>query len=131
MQLQAQRRTQAPPSATSSARYGARPRLSSGFRTKPSSGQKCGPWSRGAATLVCLLLLALLTFVQVAHVHPSANDADHCPVCVVMHSAAPVELVTPVPIVVVSLAPVPIPALRSAVRRWHYTLFNRPPPAQG
>jgi len=49
--------------------------------------------SMRTASLLCLLLLALFMLVQVAHVHPSGMDADHCPVCVVMHSAAPVAMV--------------------------------------
>jgi hypothetical protein len=81
-------------------------------------------------TLVCLLLLTLLTFVQVAHVHPAA-DGDHCPLCVVMHSAAPVAVAAP-PIVIVSgSTPVQAPVAHSVTRPWHCTLFNRPPPAQG
>jgi hypothetical protein len=87
-------------------------------------------WRRRLATFACLLLLALLTLVQVGHVHPAATDADHCPVCVVMHSAAPVATVAPDPQVAIASAVVPLPVLRAAIRRWHYTLFNRPPPAQ-
>jgi hypothetical protein len=83
-----------------------------------------------AMSFVCLLLLVLLTFVQVGHVHPTATDADHCPVCVVMHSAAPVDLVTPAPAVVAVSAPVAMPVAHAVVRLWHCTLFNRPPPTQ-
>ena len=43
-------------------------------------------------TIVCLLLLALLTVVQVAHVHSVETAADHCPLCIAMHSAAPVAV---------------------------------------
>jgi hypothetical protein len=39
-------------------------------------------------TAVCFILLALLAVVQVAHLHSNESDADHCPLCVVMHSAA-------------------------------------------
>jgi hypothetical protein len=87
-----------------------------------------GPWAVRATSLVCLMLLSLLTFVQVAHVHPAATDADHCSICVVMHSAAPVAVIAP-PIVFTSgTAPVPVPLVHSVVRPWHCTLFNRPPP---
>ena len=80
------------------------------------------------STLVCLLLLALVTLVQVAHVHPAATDADHCPICVVMHSAAPVAVAAPAPVIVVNATPVAVRVVHSVARRWHYTLFNRPPP---
>jgi hypothetical protein len=42
--------------------------------------------------VVRLILLALLTVVQVAHVHPVDTDADHCPLCILLHTAAPVAL---------------------------------------
>jgi hypothetical protein len=91
---------------------------------------ECGPWAVRATTLVCLLLLTLLTFVQVAHVHPAATDADHCPICVVMHSAAPVAAVAAAIVFVRASAPVPVPVLHSVVRLWNCTLFNRPPPTE-
>ena len=88
------------------------------------------PWAVRATSLICLVLLALVTFVQVAHVHPAATDADHCPICVVMHSAAPVSVVAPAIVFVRATAPVPVPVLHSVVRPWHCTLFNRPPPTE-
>jgi len=88
------------------------------------------PWALRATSLICVLLLALLTFVQVTHVHP-VTDGDHCPICVVMHSAAPVAVAAPPVIVASATAPVVVPMLRLVPRLWHYTLFNRPPPAQG
>ena len=87
------------------------------------------PWAMRATTLLCVLLLALVTVVQVAHVHPASVDPDHCPLCVVMHSAAPVAAVAPAIVFTTGSAPVPVPVLPSVVRRWNYTLFNRPPPA--
>jgi uncharacterized membrane protein YhaH (DUF805 family) len=88
------------------------------------------PWAMRATTLICLVLLTLLTFVQVAHVHPSATDADHCPICVVMHSAAPVAVVAVAIVFVRALVPVTVPVVHLVARPWHCTLFNRPPPAQ-
>ncbi|WP_263356859.1 hypothetical protein [Acidicapsa ligni] len=88
------------------------------------------PWAVRSTTLVCLLLLALLTFIQVAHVHTVAADADHCPICVVMHAATPVAAAAPAIVFVVTLGSVPVPVVHSVSRPWHYTLFNRPPPAQ-
>jgi hypothetical protein len=87
-----------------------------------------GAWKVRATTIACLILLALLTLVQVAHVHPAATDADHCPLCVVMHSAAPVAAVVADTAVEVRTTHAPTPIARPAVRLWHCTLFNRPPP---
>jgi hypothetical protein len=83
-----------------------------------------------AATLVCLALLLLLVVVQVAHIHPldSGTDADHCPLCILLQSAAPVA-VTAVIVVLVQLGTqlaAPEPA-RVIVRR-PSKLFTRPPP---
>jgi len=86
--------------------------------------------SMRTASLLCLLLLALFMLVQVAHVHPSGMDADHCPVCVVMHSAAPVAMVAAILMRATTHAPALAPAVHSVVRPWHYELFNRPPPSQ-
>jgi hypothetical protein len=83
-----------------------------------------------AVAIACVLLLAMLVLVQVAHVHPLSADADHCPICVVMHSAAPVAEVTAAVISAPTSSPVPIPVVHSVVRPWHCTLFNRPPPTQ-
>jgi hypothetical protein len=88
------------------------------------------PWVVRASSLLCLLLLTLVTFVQVGHVHPANTDADHCPICVVMHSAAPVAAVAAVIVFARSSSPVLVPVEHVVVRRWHYTLFNRPPPTE-
>lgn len=81
-------------------------------------------------TLVCLLLLTLLAFVQVAHVHPAVTDADHCPICVVMHSAAPVAAVAAAIVLIRGTQPVAVPKIASVARPWHCSLFNRPPPME-
>jgi len=88
------------------------------------------PWVVRASSLLCLLLLTLVTFVQVGHVHPANTDADHCPICVVMHSAAPVAVVAAAILYVRALVPVPVPVFHSVVRHWHCSLFNRPPPTE-
>jgi len=92
-----------------------------------------GLWTRRAAMAVCLMLLALVTFVQVAHVHPatvsSAAGTDQCPICVVMHSAAPVSVASATVTFVSTFAPVAVPSLNPVVRPWDCTLFNRPPPS--
>jgi TRAP-type C4-dicarboxylate transport system permease small subunit len=79
--------------------------------------------------LVCLALLALLTFIQVAHVHSVDTDADHCPLCVVLHTAAPVAVAAAIIVLVEfeTLAPlVEVRSIRSHCRR---QLFIRPPPS--
>jgi hypothetical protein len=82
-----------------------------------------------AVTLVCLVLLALLAFVQVAHVHPVDTDADHCPLCIVMHSAAPVAVAAAAIVLVQIETQTPVFEARTVTRYWHPQLFTRPPPA--
>lgn len=77
-----------------------------------------------------LLLLAVLSFAQVAHVHQLQADADHCPLCVVIHAAAPIAVAAaPVIFVVPMGSPAPVAEARPVVRPWHSKLFTRPPPA--
>lgn len=88
---------------------------------------KSGTWP--AVTVLCLVLLALLAVVQVAHFHSDVNTADHCPLCVSMHSAAPIA-VAPAAVVLVQVGlPAPIFEPRSLVRHWNPKLFTRPPPS--
>jgi hypothetical protein len=78
---------------------------------------------------VCLVLLALLAVAQVAHIHPNDTDADHCPLCIVMHSAAPVTVAAVVVVLVRIGTRAPVIAVRAAVLPyWHPSLFIRPPP---
>ncbi len=80
-------------------------------------------------TVLCLVLLALLAVVQVAHIHQDEGAADQCPLCISMHSAAPVAVVAaPVVLVQVSVL-TPIVVFRTVVRRRPSKLFTRPPPA--
>ena len=79
-------------------------------------------------TVLCLILLALLTVVQVAHVHPVDTDGDHCPLCIVMHSAAPVAVTAPTIVLVEVATPTPIFVAHTVSRTWHPSLFTRPPP---
>jgi hypothetical protein len=80
------------------------------------------------ATVLCLILLALLTVVQIAHVHPLQSDADHCPLCIVMHAVAPVAVAAAAITLIQVGTPVIIVEARSIRRHWHPTLFTRPPP---
>ena len=79
--------------------------------------------------VVCLVLLALLTVVQVTHIHPTESAADQCPLCISMHSAAPVAVAAAVVVMVpVGFSPIIFHA-RPVVRYWSPKLFTRPPPA--
>jgi uncharacterized membrane protein YqhA len=80
------------------------------------------------AMIVCMALLALLAVVQVAHVHPLESDADHCPLCIVMHAVAPVVVAAAVIILVQVGTPAPVLEPLSVIRPWHPSLFTRPPP---
>jgi hypothetical protein len=81
-------------------------------------------------TLVCLVLLAFLAVVQVMHVHASDSDADHCTLCVAMHSVVPlvIMLITVVLIRIEVLA-LGLLEVRPITRYVYSTLFIRPPPA--
>ena len=87
------------------------------------------PRSFVVATVMCLILLALIAVVQVAHVHPLETDADHCPLCIAIHSAAPVAVTAAVIVLVQLGTPVPVLEPRAVLRHWHPNLFTRPPPA--
>ena len=78
--------------------------------------------------LVCLGLLALLTVVQVAHVHSIGTDTDHCPLCVVLHSAAPVVAAAVLIVLIQISSPTPELETHEARDMWHRQLFSRPPP---
>jgi hypothetical protein len=81
--------------------------------------------------VLCVVLLALFALVQVAHVHAvDSSDADHCPLCIMLHSAAPVAVAAAAIILVRIKTPAPVfVETRAIIRTWHPTLFNRPPPA--
>lgn len=82
------------------------------------------------AAVLCLILVALLAVIQVIHVHASDSDADHCTLCVAMHSVVPIVimLITVVLVRIEVLAP-GLLEVRAITRYWHPTLFTRPPPA--
>jgi hypothetical protein len=98
--------------------------LGTNWITKRRAGFNAVP----VVTLVCLILLALLAVVQVAHVHISDSDADHCPLCIMMHSAAPVAIAAAAVVLVQIGMQAPQVEARVAVRHWHPKLYTRPPP---
>ncbi len=79
--------------------------------------------------VVCLVLMALLAAVQVAHFHSNAGDADHCALCIAMHSAAPVTVTAAIIVLVQVGVPAPVYQARALLRYWQPKLFTRPPPA--
>jgi hypothetical protein len=78
--------------------------------------------------LVCLILLALLTVAQVAHTHALQSDADHCQLCIVLHSAAPVAVATAVVVFVRIGSAAPASEPIAVLRHRHPKLYTRPPP---
>lgn len=99
------------------------------FQSGNRLNRRSRPRSFAVATVVCLLLLALLAMVQVAHVHPLESDADHCPLCIVLHTVAPVAVATAAIVLVPVGLPILIPQVRPAARPWLPSLFTRPPPS--
>jgi amino acid transporter len=93
------------------------------------SDHRARPKAFAAAVLVCVALLALLAVIQVAHVHSVDTDADHCPLCIVLHTAAPVAAVAAAIVLVQLEAVTPVAALRAAGTIWQRQLFVRPPPS--
>jgi hypothetical protein len=71
----------------------------------------------------------LLTVVQVAHVHAIERNADQCPLCIAMQSAAPVAAIAAAVVLVQIEAATPVFEARAVVRHWSPKLFTRPPPA--
>lgn len=87
------------------------------------------PRAFGAAALLCLILLMLLTVAQVAHTHALDSDADRCTLCIAMHSAAPVAVAAAAIILIRLGTAAPLAEERVAIRYWRPKLYTRPPPA--
>jgi len=79
--------------------------------------------------ILCVLILGLLAAVQVAHFHPNQTLADHCPLCVSLHSAAPIAAAAAAAILLVQIGrSVTMLEMQPVVRRRNTRLFTRPPP---
>jgi hypothetical protein len=88
------------------------------------------PSALKTVAVVCLVLLALLAVAQVTHVHAVSSDADHCQLCIVMHSVVPfVVFVAGALLVRIGTATPLLRRTHTITRYWHRILFNRPPPA--
>lgn len=99
-----------------------------GLHTWMRSDRHARPQAYAVVVLVCVALLAVLTVIQVAHVHSVDTDADHCPLCIVLHTAAPVAAAIVAIVLVQIEAVTPVVAVRSIGTIWHRQLFIRPPP---
>lgn len=77
---------------------------------------------------LCLVLLATLSIAQVTHLHASAADADHCQLCIVMHTAVPVTAVAAAIVLVEMGASAPQAEPILIPRQRQLRLFIRPPP---
>lgn len=86
------------------------------------------PRAFGIAALLCLALLLLLVTAQVAHNHVTESDADHCSLCIALHSAAPIAVMAAVVVMVRAGATVQLAEACAVVRHWNPKLFTRPPP---
>jgi hypothetical protein len=102
--------------------------LLTGFTTDFRGKRRAKRSALPLVTVLCLVLLALLTVVQVAHMHPLESDADHCPLCIAMHTAAPVAVVAAVVVLVQIEISAPVFEPRTAVRHWRPKFITRPPP---
>ena len=89
------------------------------FRTHRRGGLHAGPRAWSVVSVVCLVLLALLAVVQIAHIHPTESDADHCQLCIVMHTAAPIAVMAAVVVLVQIETAAPVFKPRTVVRYWH------------
>jgi len=100
-----------------------------GFEFKFRRARRATPGFVPVVAVLCLLLLALVAFAQVAHTHSNQNDADHCSICVVLHTVVPAALAVAA-IVLIPLGR-PDQVLRPAAiahRRRTSSFFIRPPP---
>lgn len=78
--------------------------------------------------VLCLALLALFTVMQIVHLHPLTDNDSHCPVCIVLHSAAPMSAAAAIIVMVTLVGSAPVFAPRVLVQHRHPKLFTRPPP---
>ena len=81
-----------------------------------------------AVAVLCLILLATLAVAQVAHLHPSQSDADHCQLCIAMHTVAPVATAAAIIVIVQLGASTPQAEPIVIARQRQIRLFIRPPP---
>ncbi len=79
--------------------------------------------------VICVLLAALIATIEVTHVHKVGADTSHCPLCIVLHTAAPVAPTAAIVVVVPIGRPAQLFKSRAIIRFWRPKFFTRPPPA--
>jgi Mn2+/Fe2+ NRAMP family transporter len=82
-----------------------------------------------AIAMLCLVLLAMLAVAQATHFHSNDTDADHCQLCIVMHTVIPAAAAAAVIVIVQLGASTPLTEPIVVARRRQVRLFIRPPPA--
>jgi len=81
--------------------------------------------------VVCVVLLALLCLMLIPHVHQTPSDAEHCALCITMHTAVSVTFAVAAVVLVRLGVNHPVFQAAECVRYWHPQLFIRPPPQAG
>lgn len=100
------------------------------FHAHLRNDRRLKPSALKMVAVVGLVLLALLAVAQITHVHAVGSDADHCPLCISMHSVVPfLVMIVAVLLVRIETAALVLLEIRAIVRYWHPILFTRPPPA--
>lgn len=99
------------------------------FQSRNQGGRREKPRAYAALLVVCLALIAVLAVAQVAHFHANASDADHCALCIAMHSAVPVAAAAAIVVLVEIEVATPVFETSDLTRYWHPQLFTRPPPS--
>lgn len=99
-----------------------------GLKTISRGKRGARPGILPAVAMFCLVLLAMLVVAQVTHLHPNQSDADHCRLCIVMHSVAPVAAAAAVIVIVQLGASAPQAEPIVVARQRQIRLFIRPPP---
>lgn len=100
-----------------------------GFQRRYRGNCRVKPWAYATLLVVCLALMAVLAVAQVAHTHANASDADHCALCIALHTAVPVVAAAVIIVLVEFETATPVVETRLASRYWHPQLFIRPPPS--
>ena len=77
---------------------------------------------------MCLVLFALLSLMLIPHLHQTPNDAEHCALCITMHTVVSVTVAVAAIVLVLLGISRPVVMTAACVRYWHPQLFIRPPP---
>jgi cytochrome bd-type quinol oxidase subunit 2 len=102
--------------------------LSTRFQMRSEAKHRTRAYAFAAIAVLCVMLLGLLAVAQVAHTHQGVSDADHCPLCIVMHSAVPMLTGAGLIALVWIAMTAAVQDAHVPSRNWHAQLFIRPPP---